>query len=112
MVTVPGGEAVEAVGEVDRVGGPRDDQEDEHVVAGPEVDVGVDERDEDVGREVLAMRHHPHAGDDRREQEQLPAPAQAQRAAPRQLQVVVGKADRRAGERRAGDGQARRRCAR
>ena len=100
-------EAVEAVGQVDGVGGAGDHQEDEHVVGRPEAEVRVQDRDVDVGREVLAMRHEPHAGDHEREQQELPAAREAERAPPRQLQVVVDEADRGARERRPGHRQPR-----
>ncbi len=53
------------------------------------------------------MRHEADPGDHEREQQELPAPGEAERAPPRQLQVVVDEADRRARERRPGDGQSR-----
>ena len=57
-----GGEAVEAVGEVDRARRARDDEVDEHRVEEAEVDRGVDERRRSVSARPafsVAIHHSP-----------------------------------------------------
>ena len=92
-----GGEAVEAVGEVDPVGGAGDDEEDEDEVEDrAEVDAGV--ADAEVERRLeadLVAGDPPEAEREDELEEQLPARREAERAALDDLDEVVGEAERR-----------------
>ena len=106
MITVPGREAVDPVGQVDAVRRAGDHEEEQPVPRVGELEV-ADAGDVDARRQVLVLRGDPDAHGDRAEQDQLPAAVQAQRAAVRQLDEVVEEADRAAGERHEQDGQRR-----
>ena len=103
-----GGEAVEAVGQVDPVGGAGDDEEDEDEVEDrAEVDAGAaDAEVEDRLEADLVAGDPPEAEGEDELAEQLPARREAERAAFDDLDVVVGEAERGAAHGDAEDGQA------
>ena len=103
-----GGEAVEAVGEVDAVRGAGDDQEDEDEVEDrAEVEAGVGDPELEHRLEAdLVAGHPPEAEREQQLEDELPARREAERAALDDLDEVVGEADRRAAERDAEHGQA------
>ena len=106
----PGGEPVEAVGQVGAVRRAGDDEEEEGVVGVRERDVDVHDRDVDRGVE-LALRVDGDADHDRDrgEQDQLPPALEPERAAVPHLDEVVEKADRGARDRQEEHGQRRQR---
>ena len=96
----PRREPVDAVGEIRAVCCTRDDQEQEGVVGVRERDVDVGDRNVDRGVELrLRVDREPHDNRDRREPEELPPALEAERAAVAELDEVVQKANRAAGDR-------------
>ena len=104
------GQPVQAVGQVDGVGATCDDQEQQHVVGRAQVQPDVEQRQVDVGGQVLVVRHIAERRGHTQQRQHLPAPRQAQRAAVGQLEPVVDEADRGAGDGHAGNRQPRRRA--
>src|SRR6185312_3772692 len=99
-----GGEPVEPVGQVHARGRAGDDEVDEDGIEDPEVDLRIDDPQPQRVLQAGALRRgQPQADRDRDRRQQLRATAQAERAAPHDLRVVVGEADRRARDRRAED---------
>src|SRR5215218_5649874 len=95
-----GREAVEPVGEVHRGRRARDYKVDQHRIEVAEVDDRVDDAQvERVGQVGPARRDEPQRDRDRHRDQQLPAPAHAERAPLDELHVVVGEAERGACER-------------
>ena len=101
-----GGQAVQAVGEVDRGRRPGHDQVDEDDVERPEVDRHVGEAQLHGLREVsLLGRHPPQPDGDGNRHHELGARPQAKGAALDDLRVVIGEAEQGAGDRRAEDSE-------
>ena len=101
----PGGEAVDPVRQVRAVRRPGHDQKEQEVEAEREPEAPVHDRHVELARRVHLLDRESEPDSDRRQEDELPATGEAERAAVPELRVVVHEADGAAAEHHAEDGQ-------